>query len=247
MIFQISHGTAEFADKAVFSDLNFEIRNKNDKIAVVGRNGCGKSSLLRLISGEISLSRHDGDEGSGIFMTGSPKIGYLKQISFENGSLTLDDEIRGVFKRILDMKERIEELVELMNDESYVNKTGHKALVSEYTRLRDEFQDIGGYYYEKEYEFIWPSLDNEKISDIGSCRGTRDHIGILVDGTVVPCCLDANGIINLGNIYKSNLDDIISSDLFLSMKQGFCNNKKVHELCQRCNFYDLRNKGDSNG
>ncbi len=95
-------------------------------------------------------------------------------------------------------------------------------------------------YFEKEIEFVWPSMNNDIVSKDGSCRGTRDHIGILVDGTVVPCCLDANGIINLGNIYKSSLDDIISTDLFKEMKQGFCNNKKIHELCQRCDFYNLR-------
>ena len=55
-------------------------------------------------------------------------------------------------------------------------------------------------YYEVEKEFIWPSLDNDYYNENGSCRGTRDHIGILVDGTVIPCCLDSEGIINLGNI-----------------------------------------------
>lgn len=95
-------------------------------------------------------------------------------------------------------------------------------------------------YYEVEEEFIWPSMDNDYYNEVGSCRGLRDHIGILVDGTVIPCCLDSAGVINLGNIYKHNLNDIIGSDLFKAMKQGFLNNKKVHELCRKCNFYDLR-------
>ncbi|HAB67111.1 MAG TPA: radical SAM protein, partial [Firmicutes bacterium] len=95
-------------------------------------------------------------------------------------------------------------------------------------------------YYEVEQEFIWPNLDNSYESSIGSCRGTRDHIGILVDGEVVPCCLDSNGIINLGNIYKQDLNDIINSELFKEIKEGFLNNKKVNELCKKCNFYDLR-------
>ena len=95
-------------------------------------------------------------------------------------------------------------------------------------------------YYEVEEEFIWPSMDNDYYTEDGSCRGLRDHIGILVDGTVIPCCLDSAGIINLGNIYKQDLNDIISSDLVKEMKQGFLNNKKIHELCRKCNFYDLR-------
>lgn len=95
-------------------------------------------------------------------------------------------------------------------------------------------------YYEVEEEFIWPSMDNDYYNEEGSCRGLRDHIGILVDGIVIPCCLDSAGIINLGNIYKQDLNDIISSDLVKEMKQGFLDNKKIHELCRKCNFYDLR-------
>ncbi len=95
-------------------------------------------------------------------------------------------------------------------------------------------------YYEVEKEFIWPSLDNDYYNENGSCRGTRDHIGILVDGTVIPCCLDSEGIINLGNIYKSDLNDIINSAIFMEMKKGFLNNKKICELCKKCNFYELR-------
>ena len=95
-------------------------------------------------------------------------------------------------------------------------------------------------YYEVEKEFIWPSLDNDYYNENGSCRGTRDHIGILVDGTVIPCCLDSEGVINLGNIYKSDLNDIINSAIFMEMKKGFLNNKKICELCKKCNFYELR-------
>lgn len=95
-------------------------------------------------------------------------------------------------------------------------------------------------YYEVEQEFIWPSVDNDYYNECGSCMGCRTHIGILVDGTVVPCCLDSAGIINLGNIYKNDLNDIISSEIFDSLKKGFLDNKKIHELCRKCNFYDLR-------
>ena len=89
-------------------------------------------------------------------------------------------------------------------------------------------------------EFIWPSLENAYFSEEGSCMGCRTHIGILVDGTIVPCCLDSDGIISLGNIYKQNLNDIINSDLFKEIKEGFLNHRKIHPLCQKCNFYSLR-------
>ena len=95
-------------------------------------------------------------------------------------------------------------------------------------------------YYEIEEEFIWPTVDNEYYCEVGSCRALRDHIGILVDGTIVPCCLDSEGIIKLGNIYKNDINDIINNDLFKEMKKGFQNSKKIHNLCKKCNFYELR-------
>lgn len=95
-------------------------------------------------------------------------------------------------------------------------------------------------FLEFDNEFIWPDLNNDYFSEDGSCLGCRSHIGVLVDGTVVPCCLDSEGLIRLGNIYKQKLDDIINSELFINIKNGFLNNKKIHELCKHCNFYDLR-------
>ncbi len=88
-------------------------------------------------------------------------------------------------------------------------------------------------------EFIWPDLNNDYYSEEGKCYALRDHIGILVDGTVVPCCLDSKGIINLGNIYKDNLEDILNSDRVKKMLDGFRNNKKIEKLCKKCNFLDI--------
>ena len=84
--------------------------------------------------------------------------------------------------------------------------------------------------------FIWPSLDNEINNSVGTCYALRDHIGILVDGSIVPCCLDSNGKIVLGNIYKDDLDDIINSTRYVNMLNGFRNNIKCEELCQKCDF-----------
>ena len=87
-------------------------------------------------------------------------------------------------------------------------------------------------------EFIWPSMDNEIISEVGTCYALRDHIGILVDGTVIPCCLDSDGVIKLGNIYESSIEEIINSKRYQDMLNGFKINKKCEELCQRCNFIE---------
>ena len=85
-------------------------------------------------------------------------------------------------------------------------------------------------------EFIWPDLNNDYYNEIGTCYALKDHIGILVDGTLVPCCLDSKGIINLGNIFEDNLNDIIKSDRYQNMLNGFKNNKKIENLCKKCKY-----------
>ena len=86
------------------------------------------------------------------------------------------------------------------------------------------------------HEFIWPDLGNDYYSEKGRCYGLIDHIGILSDGTIVPCCLDSLGNISLGNIYADDLDSILRSDRVLNMISGFKNNCKCEELCRHCSF-----------
>ena len=85
-------------------------------------------------------------------------------------------------------------------------------------------------------EFIWPDLNNNYYNESGTCYALRDHIGILVDGTIVPCCLDSKGIINLGNIFKDNLKDIQTKKRYIDMLNGFKNNNKCELLCKKCNY-----------
>ena len=91
-----------------------------------------------------------------------------------------------------------------------------------------------------EEEFIWPSLDNEIYNDKRTCYALKDHIGILVDGTVIPCCLDSNGTIILENIYKQNMKNIIESKRYQDMLNNFKNNKRIEELCKHCNFNKVK-------
>lgn len=87
-----------------------------------------------------------------------------------------------------------------------------------------------------EQEFVWPTLENEFVSDTGFCYGMRHQIAILVDGTVVPCCLDANGEAPLGNIFKQKFADIIQTKRAKAIKHGFENRLAVDPLCKRCSF-----------
>lgn len=85
-------------------------------------------------------------------------------------------------------------------------------------------------------EFIWPDLNNNYYSETGTCYALKDHIGILVDGTIVPCCLDSLGIINLGNVFENTIDEIKNTDRYKKMLEGFKNNKKCEMLCRKCKF-----------
>ncbi|MBO4901942.1 MAG: ABC-F type ribosomal protection protein [Lachnospiraceae bacterium] len=150
MILQITNGRVEFSGEILFEHADFVIKNKNEKIALVGRNGCGKTTFLKVISGEMQMTQHENDAPSVLSRTGNPSIGYLRQISFSDENLTVDAEMQKVFRRLIDMKDRMEELVHLM--EEHAEGADHDSLIEEYTRLQETFQDLGGYYYEKEYD-----------------------------------------------------------------------------------------------
>ena len=78
----------------------------------------------------------------------------------------------------------------------------------------------------------------------GRCHGAVNHIGIHADGTVVPCCLDKNGTINLGNVKEQSLQDILNSERFIKMRDGFLNGVLVETFCQHCSFIKRFDKPD---
>ena len=98
------------------------------------------------------------------------------------------------------------------------------------------FRLIDRVFFSFDEEFEWPSLCLNKQDATGTCQGTISHVGILADGTVIPCCLDKDGIIDLGNIYKKPFKDIIDGERFQSIRNGFKNNKVLEELCLRCSY-----------
>lgn len=97
-------------------------------------------------------------------------------------------------------------------------------------------------YLNQDYEFKWPDLTEEEDFNKGSCLGLRNQVAILVDGTVVPCCLDGEGIIDLGNIHEDKFADIINGKRAEAIRSGFCNNNVVEELCRKCGFRKRFNK-----
>ena len=89
--------------------------------------------------------------------------------------------------------------------------------------------------------FEWPSLNNKTYGD-GTCQGLQSHIAILASGKVVPCCLDCDGIIELGDLHEKSLKEIVGSKRASEMLNGFKDGKAVEELCQRCSYKDRFNE-----
>ena len=153
---------------------------------------------------------------------------------------TLDEYLNDIFLSVDKLSENTIISYRMWVDSVYktdiINMLNNKynVIIDGNTKLRDNI------YFEYDTEFIWPDINNNYYTECGSCMGLRTHIGILVDGSIVPCCLDYNGYLKLGNIYKDDLSIILNSDKVKNMIDGFKNNKKIEELCKHCNFYDRK-------
>lgn len=171
----------------------------------------------------------------------------IRQINFSLHSLSenkLKINVHNYFEEIFKFMDDNQDLIYSLrlwninksNNEDVVNKIKDKFHLENFDARSIKLKDK--VYLNQEEEFIWPHPDNESLGDTGFCYGLRDQIGILVDGTVVPCCLDGDGIINLGNIFNEEMDIILNSQLAKDIYDGFSNRKAFHPLCKKCGFKD---------
>jgi radical SAM protein with 4Fe4S-binding SPASM domain len=91
-------------------------------------------------------------------------------------------------------------------------------------------------YLHFDSRFDWPSLDFPPVAQKGKCHGLRNHFGIHADGKVVPCCLDKEAVIDLGNVFENSIEEILSSPRAKAIKEGFESGVLVEEMCQKCTF-----------
>jgi len=108
-------------------------------------------------------------------------------------------------------------------------------------RERKSFKIKNRLYLHFDTEFIWPSLDLPVLGSSGRCYGLNSHFGILVDGTIVPCCLDKEGSIPLGNVKDAKIVETLASHRAQSMLKGFNERKLREKLCQRCQYIERFN------
>lgn len=150
MQIKINKANFGYNGENLLENFSFEI-NTNDKIAIIGRNGSGKTTILKMLTGEIELYQPDNE--SQVFMvTGSPTIGTLKQMTFDNETVTLEEEILKCYQNILDLENKLNDLQKTL-ETNYADK-----IVAEFSRVHDEFERVGGYSYKAEMNSILSSF-----------------------------------------------------------------------------------------
>jgi len=112
---------------------------------------------------------------------------------------------------------------------------------AEWKEIRSGYRIREFIYLEWGDKFDWPDEDAEVCSTSHSCYGLRDQVGVLSDGTVVPCCLDAEGAVDLGNIFESSLEEILASPRAAALRRSFETRQITEPLCQRCGYAKMKN------
>ena len=172
MNYKIVNGAVSYGADTILEEINFEIKDK-DKIAIVGRNGCGKTTLLKCIIDNTLLEQGVGEGKFGVYKQGSPVLGYLKQIQFEDTDATLVEEIRKVYSDIILLENKINKL------ENKLQSDSDEKLIKEYTSALEKYKYMDGYTYKKEYEtaiykFGFTKEDmNKKIREFSGGQKTK--------------------------------------------------------------------------
>lgn len=122
------------------------------------------------------------------------------------------------------MDNKTREYVDILKDEYNIND------IYDGVKLKDKV------YLSLDNKFTWPSIDNDYYNEEGICLGGRKQLAILSDGTISVCCLDSEGISNLGNIYKDNFDDILNGDKYNNIIKGFNDRKCYLDICKHCSY-----------
>ncbi len=167
MQIKIQDGVVDLSGEPILKRINIEI-NTQSKIGIVGRNGCGKTTLLRLLAGELQLSKDNPEIKTIHTVSGKPSIGTLSQIAFKDDNVSLLEEIRSAYADIIKMKDDIERL------RIKIDHSPSEELIEEYTSLLDLFTNLGGFYFEKEYEAAikrFGFTDADKIKPLSAFSG----------------------------------------------------------------------------
>lgn len=150
MQIKINNASFGYNGDDLLENFSFEV-NTGEKIAIIGRNGSGKSTLLKMLTGEIEL--HQPDNAPPVFVKiGSPSIGTLKQMTFDNENISLFDGLLKCYQNVIDIENKLAELQQKLETD-YTDK-----LVSQFSKLHDEFERLDGYSYKSELSSVLASF-----------------------------------------------------------------------------------------
>ena len=164
----------------------------------------------------------------------------VRQINFSLHSSTQNEDFSNKYlQNIFESVEELEDIIisyRLWNlkdiKENNINLEIIKS-IEDYYNIQYLKENL---YINQDTEFTWPDKNKEAIIEQGRCLALKEQIAILVDGTVVPCCLDNNGDIPLGNIFEESIEEILNKQKSITIKKNFENNIITCDLCKTCGF-----------
>ena len=149
MNYKIQNAAISFGDNTLLEEINFEV-NTTDKIAIVGRNGCGKTTFLKALIDNDMFEEGIGQSKFQIVRQNNLSIGYLKQIQFKDETISMEEEIRSVYKDIIELEEKLANIQKQMEETTQEKQA--QTLAAEYSKTLERFEALDGYTYKKEYE-----------------------------------------------------------------------------------------------
>lgn len=167
MVYQMKNAIIGYPGNLLLDRVSMEIKNK-EKIAIVGRNGCGKTTLLKVMAGILDTDNLDSDEDFLIQSDGAPSIGYLEQINFENENDTVKEELLKAYQEMFAIRDKMEQLAKEMETDQ------NEQLLNQYAKVSNRFEHMGGYTYQYEMEQIFTKFGFE-LSDME--RSIQDFSG----------------------------------------------------------------------
>lgn len=187
------------------------------------------------------------------------KSNSVRQINFSIHSIMQNGMLNKQYlKNIFESVEQLENVIisyrlwNLQNIKENDVNTGIIKTIEDYYNIQNLKQQLmendfiklkENLFINQDIEFTWPDISKDDILEKGRCLALKEQIAILVDGTVVPCCLDNNGDIPLGNILEETIEEILQKDKSVNIKKNFENNIIVCKLCRTCGFLKrLENK-----